>query len=106
MDTITQKITAARLASGKSQSELARALNIKPQAVQKWESGGTPRNARMPEVAQALGVSVAYLLGEVGLEPVRGQNLLAFLSLCSHQTPAWGRAASNLPRMCCWAKLC
>lgn len=47
-----------------NQSELARALQVKPQAVQKWEAGGSPRNARLTEIAQALGVSVAYLVSD------------------------------------------
>jgi len=64
MDTIGKKIAKAREAAGMNQSELARALQVKPQAVQKWESGGSPRNARLTEIAQALGVSVAYLVGD------------------------------------------
>jgi len=64
MDAIWKKIAKAREAAGMNQSELARSLQLKPQAVQKWESGGSPRNARLSEIAQALGVSVAYLVSD------------------------------------------
>lgn len=64
MDAIGKKIAKAREAAGMNQSELARALQVKHQAVQKWESGGSPRNARLTEIAQALGVSVAYLVSD------------------------------------------
>lgn len=64
MDAIGKKIAKAREAAGMNQSELARALQVKPQAVQKWEAGGSPRNARLTEIAQALGVSVAYLVSD------------------------------------------
>lgn len=66
MDTIGNRIAAARKAKGLNQSELARALNISPQAVQKWEatdgSGTTPRGARMHDLARLLGTTAEHLL--------------------------------------------
>jgi len=49
------KIRDARLRAGVSQSELARALGIEPQAVQKWEAEkSAPRPERLPAIADAL----------------------------------------------------
>lgn len=47
-----------------NQSELARVLKVTPQSVQKWESGGAPKNTRLEDVAKALNVSVGYPLDE------------------------------------------
>lgn len=59
------RIAKARAAKGMSQSELARALGVKPQAVQAWESGRTaPRSSRLQQVAQLLNVSIGHLLCE------------------------------------------
>ena len=59
------RIANAREAKGWNQSELARALGVTPQSVQAWESGkNTPRPKRIQELAQALGVSGAFLIGE------------------------------------------
>jgi SOS-response transcriptional repressor LexA len=63
MNTIGSRIAAAREAKGLNQSELARALGITPQAVQKWENdGSTPRGTRMRELADVLGAKVEQLL--------------------------------------------
>lgn len=63
MSDIGKQIAIARESAGMNQSELARALNVKPQAVQKWESGGAPRHDRLPAIANALNVTVAFLIG-------------------------------------------
>ncbi len=62
MNDIGKRIAAAREAKGMNQSELARALGVSPQAVQKWESGGGPKGSRLSEIAAALGVAIEYLL--------------------------------------------
>jgi SOS-response transcriptional repressor LexA len=59
---IGRRIAAERENKGISQSELARALGISPQAVQKWEDGGRPRFARLPTIADALGVDLRVLV--------------------------------------------
>lgn len=78
MSMIGRQIAKAREAAGMNQSELARALNVKPQAVQKWESGGAPRHSRLPDVANALRVSVSFLMGDEsgdGLHSARSESL-------------------------------
>ena len=62
MNEIGKRIAEARAAKGMNQSELARALGVTPQAVQKWEAGWAPKGARLREVAEALGTTVEYLL--------------------------------------------
>lgn len=69
MSNIGKRIAQAREHAGMNQSELARALNVKPQAVQKWEAGGSPKHARLTEIAMALNVSVGYLIGDDATEP-------------------------------------
>lgn len=65
MSEIDKRITQARLARGLNQSELARVLGVTPQSVQAWESGkNIPRNPKLRVIAIALGVTMAYLLGE------------------------------------------
>jgi len=60
---LADRIRQARLASEMSQSELARALGIKPQAVQQWENGAScPKTNRIPDVAAVLGVQASWLL--------------------------------------------
>lgn len=52
-----------------SQSDLARAISVTPQAVQKWEAGAAvPREAKRKQIASALGTSLADLIGGTELE--------------------------------------
>lgn len=63
MNDIARSIKKAREAAGLNQSELARLLDISPQAVQKWEAGETlPRGRRMQQLCEALNVGVAELM--------------------------------------------
>ncbi len=52
--------------AGVDQSELARRLGIKSQAVNQWlkRGGTTPRGRRLFDVADALGIELSKLLGE------------------------------------------
>lgn len=62
-DGFAARLRWAREAKNLNMSELARALNVTPQAVQQWEqAGGTrPRRARTEEIAAALGVRFRWL---------------------------------------------
>lgn len=71
MKEIGKRIAEARNAKGLNQSELARALGVTPQAVQKWEAGGAPKGARLREVADALGVTVEHLLSGASVAPAQ-----------------------------------
>lgn len=59
---IGTRIARLREAKELSQSDLARALGISPQAVQKWEDGGRPRYGRLSAIAEALSVTFAQLI--------------------------------------------
>ena len=63
MTRLSEIIIEARKKAGLSQSELARRLNLTPQAVQAWESGrSTPRANVLAEVATVLGTSRVGML--------------------------------------------
>lgn len=49
---------------GLSQADLARAAGISQPAIQQILNGRTTRSKRLPEIADALSVSVSYLLGD------------------------------------------
>lgn len=52
-----------------SQSDLARAINVTPQAVQKWEAGAAvPREAKRKQIASALSTTVRELVEGTELE--------------------------------------
>ena len=58
-------LSAARRAKGISQEELAEQLCVSRQTIYKWEAGITyPDIDKLCDIARALGVSTAYLLGE------------------------------------------
>lgn len=59
---IGERIAALLKEKGLSQSELARALGLKPQAVQKWVKGGGPRMTRLGDIATALSITTAELV--------------------------------------------
>ncbi|EEO27560.1 helix-turn-helix domain-containing protein [Oxalobacter paraformigenes] len=62
MDKIAKRIEDCRHGLNISQSELARKIGVTPQAVQKWEKAKTvPRGATLRKLADALGVSPAYI---------------------------------------------
>lgn len=65
MKTTGSRIAESREKKGINQSELGRALGVSPQSVQAWESDkNVPRPQRLKAIAEALGVKVAYLMGE------------------------------------------
>ncbi len=66
-DDLKTRITAARQHAGLNKSELARAMEIEPEAVRLWEIGRTsPRRARMRKLAQITGVDFTWLISGTG----------------------------------------
>lgn len=63
------RLKALRDLVGLNQSDIARALGIKPQAVQKWEAGLTaPRRSKLKTLSAALSTSIAELIKGTELE--------------------------------------
>ncbi len=62
MSDMRERIIKSREAKGLNQSEVGRLLGVTPQAVQKWESVGGPKAARLNKLAAVLGVTVDYLI--------------------------------------------
>ena len=73
---IGKHVRAARESKGFTQSRLARSLGVSQQVVCNWERGlSEPNTERIRQIAKALDVSVALLLGETEerkREEVRG----------------------------------
>lgn len=52
-----------RTQKGLTQEQLGQLLGVTTQAVSKWERGGTPDAELLPDISQALGVSIDALFG-------------------------------------------
>lgn len=62
---IGERIKTAREAAGLTQTEFGRAVGKSVSTVSEWESGKrSPGVKLLPDIAKALSVSVAYLIGE------------------------------------------
>ena len=69
------KLLEARRARGMNQEELAEALGVSRQTIYKWESGITyPDIDVLCKIAEQLGVSTGYLLGEKENAPTLAAN--------------------------------
>lgn len=88
MSTLGRRIAQKREQAGLNQSELARRLNITPQAVQKWEAEeATPRGKRLEDIAVALSTSVAFLVSGVEIPDQSALGQLEAVSVWDDQTP-------------------
>ncbi|WP_297445043.1 helix-turn-helix transcriptional regulator [Acidiferrobacter sp.] len=68
MDTLAKRLRYARERMGLTQSELARRVKVRPQAIQFIEAGHVRRPRSVVEIARVLGVNAEWLLlgeGEV-----------------------------------------
>lgn len=54
-----------RLATGLSQTALARRIDVTSPSVARWEHGQGPAARHLPQLAQALGVAVIQLVEEI-----------------------------------------
>ena len=69
MNPVSESIAALRREKGLTQDELGKAAGVSMQAVSKWENGGMPDPALLPDIARALGTSIDKLFG---LNPTPG----------------------------------
>lgn len=63
MSVIGKQIKKYRTQKGLTQEQLGQLLGVTTQAVSKWERGGTPDAELLPDISQALGVSIDALFG-------------------------------------------
>ena len=75
MSVIGKQIKKYRTQKGLTQEQLGQLLGVTTQAVSKWERGGTPDAELLPDISQALGVSIDALFGR------EEQRLTASLAL-------------------------
>jgi len=69
---IAQRLRVARLAAGQNQEALGRAVGVSKMAISKYETGSVvPGSARLVDLADALGVPVAWLLDPAPAGKVR-----------------------------------
>ncbi len=70
----SERLQEALKLRGWSQTDLANALSITPQAVQKWLNGGYPRMNRLKAIAEKIDVSEEWLITGVG-SPFRDRKM-------------------------------
>ncbi|MCL2204677.1 MAG: helix-turn-helix domain-containing protein [Defluviitaleaceae bacterium] len=63
IDNVGASIAALRKNKGVKQEDVAKAVGVSPQAVSKWENGGTPDTELLPIIADYFGVSIDRLFG-------------------------------------------
>lgn len=65
--TLADRLRETRRGQGRTQEDTARALNVTPQAVSRWETGAAmPDIALLPSIANYYGVTIDSLFGYVG----------------------------------------
>ena len=63
MNSLSQQISAARVAKGWSQRDLAKEMGVSQQTVAHWESGGMPRGKRHEKLRELLGTELVTPTG-------------------------------------------
>lgn len=70
------RIAEARIAAGRTQTDIANQLGTKVSTIDKWERGNaSPRSNRLAALAGILGVSVSWLIVGYGSEPAPPDDL-------------------------------
>lgn len=98
--TIGERIEVARIRSGKSKSEVGRALGTKYRKVHKWVTGESrPSADALAALAEVLGVTVDELLGVAEGQDPPFEAWAVFLATPEGQTLTEGerRALAGLP---------
>lgn len=68
MKTMGERVADAREANGWSQSELARRIGVKQQAIQQIESGETKRSRYLADIARETGFNLEWIVNGIGPE--------------------------------------
>ena len=83
--TLGKRIKETRLKKGIKQKELAKMLNISENTMYRWEAGlNSPSDKDKGRLAEILGVSIAYLMGETGCSVPTGVTVLRTASPSKH----------------------
>jgi class 3 adenylate cyclase len=97
LEELGERIKAARLARRFTQTDLANALQVSPQAVSKWERGeNAPDIALIPNLAILLGVSTDRLLGTYIQNDKIIEATVCFSDIANFTKRAEGLAAEDL----------
>lgn len=83
MSVIGKNIKKYRVEKGITQEELGQLVGVTTQAVSKWECGGTPDAEMLPQLSQALSVSIDALFGREEKSVV--SSLARRISQMSHE---------------------
>lgn len=73
---LSQNIAKYRKAAGLTQEDLGRLLSVSMQAVSRWERGGAPDLALLPDLANALGITIDELFNYTSKKPQNPSVLL------------------------------
>lgn len=95
MSVIGEQIKKYRIEKGLTQDGLGQILNVTTQAVSRWERGGTPDAELLPQISEALGVSIDALFGR------EEQNLP--VNIARHLSQLKGEEAYRYAMSICWA---
>ena len=95
MSVVGQQIKKYRMAKSITQEQLGLAVGVSTQAVSKWECGGTPDVELLPDLAEALGVSIDALFGR--------EEQSALLSLAKQLCRMPNEEAFRYAFSLCWA---
>ena len=70
------RIADARVAAGRTQTQIANQMGVKVSTIDKWERGSaSPRSNRLTALAGILGVSLSWLIVGYGNEPTATDDL-------------------------------
>lgn len=85
LESIGKRIAESRRSAGFTQEELANRLGVTPQALSKWEKGGSsPDLVMLSTICEILGVSADYLIGKNRKRIVENGNLLLQDEIWNH----------------------
>lgn len=73
---LSQNIARYRKEAGLTQEELGNRLSMSMQAISRWERGGSPDIGTLPDLAEALGVTIDDLYSYTSQKPVDMASLL------------------------------
>lgn len=100
----SQQLCSLRKERGVTQEELANVLSVSPQAVSKWENGGYPDGALLPQLADYFNVTIDYLYGRGERQQSVEQEIVTSLhSIPTQNYAKYMQTFSEKILRYCWA---